>query len=96
MNILSKGLAAGLIAVTLSAGAFARPAEAGNRELAIGLAIGLTALAIATHAGSPPPPPRHFAPHGPGPGPDCGWLRRKAKRTGSGYWWSRYRDCRGY
>lgn len=24
---------------------------------------------------------------------DCGWLRRKAIRTGSGYWWRRYEDC---
>jgi hypothetical protein len=24
---------------------------------------------------------------------DCGWLRRKAIRTGSSYWWNRYEDC---
>lgn len=24
---------------------------------------------------------------------DCGYLRRKAIRTGSAYWWSRYRAC---
>lgn len=27
----------------------------------------------------------------------CGWLRRRAIRTGSRYWWRRYRAClRGY
>lgn len=24
---------------------------------------------------------------------DCGWLRRKAVRTGSSYWWRRYEQC---
>lgn len=24
---------------------------------------------------------------------DCGWLRRKAIRTGSSYWWRRYESC---
>jgi len=24
---------------------------------------------------------------------ECAWLRRKAIRTGSGYWWRRYEDC---
>jgi hypothetical protein len=24
----------------------------------------------------------------------CAWLRRKARYTGSRYWWNRYRDCR--
>ena len=24
---------------------------------------------------------------------DCSWLRRKAVRTGSSYWWSRYEQC---
>jgi hypothetical protein len=23
----------------------------------------------------------------------CGWLRRRAEVTGSGYWWARYEDC---
>lgn len=27
-------------------------------------------------------------------GPRCGWLYRKAVRTGSGYWWDRYEMCR--
>ncbi len=26
----------------------------------------------------------------------CGWLRRKAVRTGSHYWWRRYRRCVNY
>jgi hypothetical protein len=26
----------------------------------------------------------------------CEWLRRRALVTGSPYWWSRYRACRGY
>lgn len=25
---------------------------------------------------------------------DCSWLRRKARETGSSYWWRRYRQCR--
>ena len=25
---------------------------------------------------------------------DCGWLRRKARETGSSYWLRRYRQCR--
>ena len=25
--------------------------------------------------------------------PSCAWLRRKAVRTGSHYWWRRYRAC---
>jgi hypothetical protein len=25
--------------------------------------------------------------------PDCYWLKRKARRTGSRYWWHRYREC---
>jgi hypothetical protein len=24
---------------------------------------------------------------------DCGWLYSRAVRTGSPYWWRRYRDC---
>lgn len=27
-------------------------------------------------------------------GDECAWLKRKALRTGSGYWWRRYYDCR--
>lgn len=27
---------------------------------------------------------------------ECGWLRRKAVRTGSRYWWRRYNRCRNY
>ncbi len=30
----------------------------------------------------------HWRPYRP-----CGWLRRKARRTGSPYWWRRYRRC---
>jgi hypothetical protein len=30
-----------------------------------------------------------------GYGPGCGWLRRRAMDTGSGYWWRRYRACVG-
>jgi len=26
----------------------------------------------------------------------CAWLKRKALQTGSQYWWTRYRDCRGW
>lgn len=30
-------------------------------------------------------------------GGGCQWLRHRAIRTGSGYWWRRYNDCRyGY
>ena len=44
-------------------------------------------------------PRRHF--YGPrfyysGGYGDCYGLKRKAFRTGSPYWWARYRDCRGY
>jgi hypothetical protein len=28
-----------------------------------------------------------------GYGPDCYWLKRKARRTGSRYWWNRYYEC---
>jgi hypothetical protein len=28
-------------------------------------------------------------------GDDCGWLNRKAVRTGSPYWWRRYQACEG-
>jgi hypothetical protein len=24
---------------------------------------------------------------------ECAWLYRRAARTGSSYWWRRYRDC---
>ena len=27
---------------------------------------------------------------------DCNWLRRRAIRTGSSYWWNRYYACQGY
>lgn len=27
---------------------------------------------------------------------DCGWLYRRAIRTGSPYWWRRYEECIGY
>ncbi|MDX2157984.1 MAG: hypothetical protein SFW09_15905 [Hyphomicrobiaceae bacterium] len=27
---------------------------------------------------------------------DCDWLRRKARATGSSYWWARYRACRNW
>lgn len=26
----------------------------------------------------------------------CGWLRQRAIQTGSRYWWTRYRRCRGW
>ena len=26
-------------------------------------------------------------------GSGCGWLRRRAEATSSGYWWSRYEEC---
>ena len=26
----------------------------------------------------------------------CGWLYRKARRTGKAYWWRRYERCVGY
>jgi hypothetical protein len=26
----------------------------------------------------------------------CSWMKRRAINQGSGYWWSRYRACRGY
>src|SRR6188508_3215548 len=29
-------------------------------------------------------------------GGGCGWLYRNALATGSGYWWSRFYECRGY
>jgi hypothetical protein len=29
-------------------------------------------------------------------GEGCGWLRRRAIRTGSAYWWRRYQACRDY
>jgi hypothetical protein len=29
-------------------------------------------------------------------GSGCGWLYRKAMRTGSAYWWDRYYQCAGY
>jgi hypothetical protein len=28
-----------------------------------------------------------------GYGSGCGWLRRRAEATGSGYWWARYEEC---
>jgi hypothetical protein len=35
--------------------------------------------------------------YGYGYGPNCYWLKKKARRTGSPYWWDRYYDCReGY
>lgn len=27
---------------------------------------------------------------------DCNWLLRRARATGSSYWWNRYRQCRWY
>ena len=29
-------------------------------------------------------------------GGGCGWLYRNALATGSGYWWSRFYECRSY
>ncbi len=29
-------------------------------------------------------------------GHSCGWLHRRAVRTGSSYWWDRYEACVGY
>ena len=29
-------------------------------------------------------------------GGGCEWIRQRALVTGSPYWWSRYRACRGY
>lgn len=29
-------------------------------------------------------------------GGGCYWLKVKAVETGSGYWWNRYYNCRGY
>ena len=41
--------------------------------------------------------PYLYGVYGYGYGPDCYWLKRKARRTGSRYWWRRYHECRyGY
>lgn len=38
----------------------------------------------------------YYGSYGYGYGDECGWLRRRALATGSGYWWSRYEECRYY
>ena len=98
MNTFAKSLTAAAVAITLTATALAPQAEAKIRgkDVAIGLALGITALAIGAriHVDSGPrrrPVVRHRrGPRG------CHWMKRKARRTGSPYWWDRYERCMGY
>lgn len=94
MNTIFKSLTAVAVAGTIAMASLSAPAEAKVRgkDVAIGLAIGLTALAIASGGVDAGPPPRRRG------GPrrrGCGWLKRKAIDTGSPYWWDRYYDCKG-
>ena len=40
----------------------------------------------------PPPPARRFE----RAGGECGWIGRRAERTGSLYWWHRFDECRAH
>lgn len=77
------------------------------RNAALGLSVAvvaLTAVAGASHA----KPSISFGLHIGGPyygggywggfgyPKRCYWLKRKAQKTGSYYWWSRYKKCRAY
>lgn len=103
MKLIAKSLAAGTVAIMIATTTLAAPAEAKVRgkDVAAGILFGIAAIAIASQAADagPPPPPRYG--RGPGyRGPKgrrggCGWLRQKAQRTGSPYWWDRYDACRG-
>lgn len=97
MKFFAKSATAAAVAITIMASTLASPAEAKVRgkDIAAGILVGIAAIAIAsTVDAGPPPPPRNRA-RGRGRGPNCGWMLKKAKRTGSDYWWNRYDECRG-
>lgn len=95
MKNIAKSLTAATVAIMIAATATAAPAEAKVRgkDIAAGILVGIAAIAIASqaHDAGPPPPRRGRGPRG----GNCGWMKKKAKRTGSPYWWDRYDECRG-
>lgn len=101
MNTFFKSLTAATVAVTIATVSLAAPAEAKvkGRDVAAGIALGVAAAVIvggAVHHHARPVY-RHGPPsYGPPRPRGCGWLKRKAHRTGSPYWWHRYERCRGW
>ncbi len=63
---------------------------AGAAEIAVGVIIRtiIVIAAAACYVG----PGYGYSDYGYSDG-ECAWLYRRAVRTGSGYWWRRYRDC---
>lgn len=93
MKTMLKSVTAAVVAVTIATGAFAPPAQAMVRggHFAAGVKFDLAAAfgADVHHAYSSGTKQKKK------PDP-CAWLKRKALQTGSQYWWTRYRDCRGW
>ncbi len=93
MKTVLKSVTAVAVAVTIATGALAASAEARSYggHFAVGAPIELAAafgvndqLAYSTRKQQK----KKADP--------CAWLKRKALQTGSQYWWTRYRDCRGW
>lgn len=76
-------LAIATLAMTSAMTAGASTAEAGSK--------------FSLHIGIPGYGQVHYGGHGYGWGhyrPRCGWYLRKARRTGSRYWWNKYYRCK--
>lgn len=93
MKTLLKSVMAAAVVVTIATGAFAVPAEAKFRggHIAAGAMFNLAAGYGANDRYGYSTGTKQKKKADP-----CAWLKRKALQTGSAYWWTRYRDCRGW
>lgn len=93
MKTLLKSVTAAAVAVTIATGALAAPAQATARDghVAVGAMFDLAAGYGANVRYGYSTGKKQKKKSDP-----CAWLKRKALQTGSQYWWTRYRDCRGW
>lgn len=93
MKTLLKSVMAAAVAVTVATGALAAPAEAKVRggHAAVGVTFQLAAGYGANVRYGYSTGTKQKKKVDP-----CAWLKQKALQTGSRYWWTRYRDCRGW
>ena len=97
MNTLFRSLTAATVAVTIATATLAAPAEAKGRDVVAGVVLGIAAVAVAsevTRRARPVHRHRRHSSRRPRRG-GCHWMKRKAMRTDSPYWWGRYDACRG-
>lgn len=93
MMTMRKIVTAAAIAVTLATGALTAPggARAGGFDVALNISV-TPVSSYGTHKKSGKTGRKHSRQRS----HPCDWLKRKALQTGNRYWWTRYRDCRGW